>query len=215
MTTDQQVLPQTHVLDPVCGMTIDPQDAAGTVEYQGQTYYFCHQSCVDQFRADPERFLNPQGHAPVASPADRDRDYTCPMDPEVRQKGPGPCPKCGMALEPVDASPATRTEWTCPMHPEVVRAEPGACPICGMALEPRVVMLEEANPELEAMRRRFWWSLVLTAPIVALMFLESLPGDDSTRRSQPRPCRGSNWCSPPRWCCGAGCRSSSAGGRRW
>src|SRR5690606_23707749 len=87
-----------------------------------------------------------------------------------------PCPKCGMALEPVSAAPLSRTEWTCPMHPEVVRAEPGPCPICGMALEPRVVTIEETNPELEDMTRRFRWSLLLTAPILAMMASDFLPG---------------------------------------
>ena len=57
--------------------------------------------------------------------------------------GPGTCPKCGMALEPVEVTaPATKTEYTCPMHPEIVRDEPGTCPICGMALEPRTVAAE-------------------------------------------------------------------------
>ena len=59
-----------------------------------------------------------------------EREYTCPMDPEVRQKGPGACPKCGMALEPVDVAPVTKVEWTCPTHPEIVRDAPGSCPIC-------------------------------------------------------------------------------------
>ena len=92
------------------------------------------------------------------------------MHPEVRQIGPGTCPKCGMALEPVTvAAPARRTEYTCPMHPEIVRNEPGSCPICGMALEPRMVTeKEETNPELVDMTRRFWAGLVLTLPAVAL-----------------------------------------------
>jgi Cu+-exporting ATPase len=98
------------------------------------------------------------------------------MDPEVRQLGPGPCPKCGMALEPVTVAPVTRTEWTCPMHPEIVRGEPGACPICGMALEPRTVTLEERNPELEDMTRRFRVSAAITAPILAFMVSDFLPG---------------------------------------
>ena len=62
------------------------------------------------------------------------------------------------------------------MHPEIVRDEPGSCPICGMALEPRVVTLEEQNPELDDMTRRFRWSLALTAPILAFMVSEFLPG---------------------------------------
>jgi Cu+-exporting ATPase len=98
------------------------------------------------------------------------------MDPEIRQKGPGACPKCGMALEPVMAAPATKTEWTCPMHPEIVRDDPGPCPICGMALEPRVVTLEDKNPELDDMTRRFWVSLVITAPILAFMVSEFWSG---------------------------------------
>ncbi len=94
--------------------------------------------------------------------------YTCPMHPEVRQNGPGTCPKCGMALEPVEVTPTTtKTEWTCPMHPEIVRDAPGNCPICGMALEPRTVSLEEEeSPELIDMAWRFRWSTVLTVPLV-------------------------------------------------
>ena len=97
------------------------------------------------------------------------RSYICPMCPEVRQVGPGPCPKCGMALDPESpAQPATKTEYTCPMHPEIVRTEPGACPICGMALEARTVAVEEENPELRDMTRRFWIGLVLTVPLLAI-----------------------------------------------
>ena len=98
------------------------------------------------------------------------RAYVCPMCAEVRQIGPGPCPKCGMALEPESpALAATKTEYTCPMHPDVVRAEPGSCPICGMALEPRTVAAaEEENPELRDMTRRFWISVALSAPLLAI-----------------------------------------------
>ena len=97
------------------------------------------------------------------------RPYVCPMCPEVRQIGPGPCPKCGMALDPESPAPAmTRREYTCPMHPEVVRTEPGNCPICGMALEPRTVTAEEDNPELRDMTRRFWIAVSLTIPLMAI-----------------------------------------------
>jgi len=110
----------------------------------------------------------PVAPSPTASAKDT-RVYVCPMCPEVRQIGPGPCPKCGMALDPESpVLPATKTEYTCPMHPEIVRAEPGSCPICGMALEPRTVTVEEANPELRDMTRRFWISLALTAPLLAI-----------------------------------------------
>jgi P-type Cu+ transporter len=170
-----------EVLDPVCGMTISPDEAVGHVGFKGHTYYFCSQSCLDQFRATPEAFLGERPAATSPSPADMEREYTCPMDPEVRQKGSGACPKCGMALEPVDFAPVTKTEWTCPMHPEVVRDEPGSCPICGMALEPRTVTIEESNPELEDMTRRFRWSAIITAPILAFMISEFLPGQPLQR----------------------------------
>ena len=103
-----------------------------------------------------------------------DAEFTCPMDPEVRQIGPGACPKCGMALEPVEVAPVSRTEWTCPMHPEIVRTEPGSCPICGMALEPKVTAIAEANPELDDMSRRFRISLLFTVPILLAMVADAL-----------------------------------------
>ena len=161
--------------DPVCGMHVDPNEAAGIVEHAGHSYYFCSTSCVASFKAEPQKYLHPQ--EAVISPGLENIEYTCPMDPEVRQVGPGSCPKCGMALEPVNVTPpATRTEWTCPMHPQVVRSEAGSCPICGMALEPRTITVEEDNPELRSMTRRFWASVALTSPILALMVSEMLPG---------------------------------------
>lgn len=170
--------------DPVCGMDVDPTRAAGMVEYNGRTYYFCSDHCVRKFKSEPDRYTaggpvssahrEPHGHH--AAPGQADVDYICPMDPEVRRKEPGACTKCGMALEPATVTvPPVHTEYTCPMHPEVVRSEPGPCPICGMALEPRVVTAEETNPELLDMSRRFWGSAVLTVPILALMISEMLP----------------------------------------
>ncbi len=89
------------VLDPVCGMTVDPATAAATVEYEGRTYYFCASSCATKFRADPARYRETQARVePRIAPAGAAVEYVCPMDPEVRSDRPGPCPKCGMALEP-------------------------------------------------------------------------------------------------------------------
>ncbi len=115
-------------------------------------------------------------HAPAPSASRQDSHaYVCPMCPEVREPKPGACPSCGMALESELPVAATRTEYTCPMHPEIVRSEPGACPICGMALEPRTVTAgEEENPELRDMSRRFWISLVLTAPLLAIAMASML-----------------------------------------
>src|SRR5258708_28741448 len=132
-------------------MDVDPATAAGSAEYKSKMYYFCSPRCVERFNADPEKYLLPKppaeqlvqlgGIAPAkqqkaeAIPSQRGTvTYVCPMDPEVLESKPGPCPICGMALER-DARDAA--EYTCPMHPEIVRDRPGACPICGMALEPR------------------------------------------------------------------------------
>ncbi|MBE2294617.1 MAG: copper-translocating P-type ATPase [Phycisphaerales bacterium] len=100
------------------------------------------------------------------------------MHPEIRQEGPGSCPKCGMALEPVGIpAPTTKTEYTCPMHPEIVRDEPGSCPICGMALEPRTITLEaEENQELKGMTRRFWVGVLLTIPLIVVAMGRHIPG---------------------------------------
>ncbi len=185
-------------------MKVEPQKAAGSFDYKGQTYYFCALGCREKFKADPEKYLaprpiNPIGisrarHAPVATSRDADAresgqgwprstDYTCPMHPEVKQVGPGSCPKCGMALEPATiAAPQEKIEYTCPMHPEIVRDAPGSCPICGMALEPRTVTLEEErNPELVEMTRRFWVGVVLSLPLLLIAMSEMLPGNPVMR----------------------------------
>lgn len=86
-------------LDPVCGMTIEEEDAAGTHEHAGVTYYFCADVCLERFREAPETYLDPALAPPIVD-APPGTMYVCPMDPEVRQSGPGACPKCGMALEP-------------------------------------------------------------------------------------------------------------------
>ncbi|MBX7056307.1 MAG: heavy metal translocating P-type ATPase [Pyrinomonadaceae bacterium] len=86
---------EPHV-DPVCKMLVLPESAAGKFDYLGTTYYFCAIGCRDRFAANPEKYLRPQD--PVDLP--QDVEYTCPMDPEIVQIGPGVCPKCGMALEP-------------------------------------------------------------------------------------------------------------------
>ena len=190
------------MIDPICGMEVEPSTAAGKHEHKGHTYYFCSQHCLAKFKEDPEKFLKSTAighaahghgheHAAAHSPQlDRTEPgtYICPMDPDVRTTKPGPCPKCGMALEPeAPRAPAVKTEYVCPMHPEIVRSEPGSCPICGMALEPRTVTLEEeANPELVDMTRRFWVGVVLSAPIVFLAMSEFIPGQPLQRSFSPQ-----------------------------
>ena len=88
--------------DPVCGMTVDPQATAHHAEHAGHAYHFCSARCREKFVADPAAY---PGERPPAPPAPAGTIYTCPMHPEVQQVGPGECPKCGMALEPMMPSP--------------------------------------------------------------------------------------------------------------
>jgi Cu+-exporting ATPase len=119
------------VIDPVCGMTVDPYTTPHRAEHAGQPYYFCSAGCRTKFAADPQRYL---GEAREPEPVPEGTIYTCPMHPEIRQIGPGSCPICGMALEP-----------------ELVTAESGPNPELvdmtrrfriGLALSVPVVVLE-------------------------------------------------------------------------
>jgi Cu+-exporting ATPase len=84
-------------VDPVCGMTVAPERAAGHFEYRGRTYYFCGKGCLERFKADPAKYLGPPAPEPPAAPG---TTYTCPMHPDIIRDAPGACPICGMALEP-------------------------------------------------------------------------------------------------------------------
>ncbi|HTB12594.1 MAG TPA: heavy metal translocating P-type ATPase [Bryobacteraceae bacterium] len=117
-------------VDPVCGMTVNPEKCAGSHKYQDNEYFFCGKGCLAKFSASPGTYLQPKV---VATAAPQGAKYTCPM------------------------------------HPEVVRNQPGACPLCGMALEPVTVSLDDENPELEDMTKRFWWAAALTVPLLAFM----------------------------------------------
>ncbi|MFA7639640.1 MAG: YHS domain-containing protein, partial [Parvibaculum sp.] len=100
---------ESKVLDPVCGMEVVSAKTPHTARHEGETYYFCSAGCEQKFRAEPAKYLGEKGqacchgHASPASaaPAVPGAKYTCPMHPEVVQDGPGACPICGMALEPM------------------------------------------------------------------------------------------------------------------
>lgn len=138
-------------LDPVCGMTVDPDRAAGSFEYDGKTYYFCSTHCLHRFSENPESFLN---KASVPQPIGITRQpkpvagqkYTCPMHPEVVRDAPGSCPICGMALEPMTVS-----------------------------------LEDEKNPELVDMTRRFWVAVVLSIPVFVLGMSDLIPGQPLQR----------------------------------
>lgn len=151
-TPPAEPVPPMKVIDPVCGMKVDPTKArGGNHEYAGTTYFFCNPRCKERFSADPEAFLKPKG--------------------EVAPLPPPPSP----AL-------TSGARYICPMDPEVVSDHPGACPVCGMALEAEMPSAEEAvSPELLDMRRRFLVSLALTIPVFALAMGDMLPGMPATR----------------------------------
>ncbi len=163
--------------DPVCGMNVQTAGAKHVRSHQGKSVYFCGRGCVEKFEKDPEKYLadstpaaaKPLVHLQATAPgkAAASAAYICPMCPEVQEPKPGACPSCGMALEP--ESPAVSApHYVCPMHPEIVRNEPGSCPICGMSMEPQDGTDAPDNPELRDMTRRFWTSVALTAPLMAI-----------------------------------------------
>jgi len=90
--------------DPVCGMNVNPATATESWEYQGTRYYFCCDGCLAMFRADPAKYLAKKTPAAPVAPAKAGGNFTCPMHPEIVQKGPGSCPKCGMALVPMEGA---------------------------------------------------------------------------------------------------------------
>ncbi len=151
-------------IDPVCGMTVDPQHAAGSYEYQGKTYYFCNPHCLHRFREDPEKFLHKSASASEAA-VKPGQKYTCPMHPEIVRAGPGSCPICGMALEPVTVSlddeenpelvEMRRRFWICLVLTIPVFAIGMSDLIPGQPLQHRV-----SAPVLG------WVQLLLTSPVV-------------------------------------------------
>jgi Cu+-exporting ATPase len=93
---------QAMAIDPVCGMSVDPRTATLKADHQGATYYFCSAGCRTKFIAAPAKYLG--ATKPEAEPMPDGTIFTCPMHPEIRQVGPGSCPICGMALEPLLAT---------------------------------------------------------------------------------------------------------------
>jgi Cu+-exporting ATPase len=89
-------------IDPVCGMKVDVHVGKPTATHHGHTFYFCSEGCRTKFTADPERYLTKQEEP---EPLPQGTLYTCPMHPKIVQEGPGPCPICGMALEPMGIPP--------------------------------------------------------------------------------------------------------------
>ena len=91
--------PEGEFIDPVCGMSVAPETAAGNYDFEGETYYFCSPGCLSKFKQNPKSFLEEKEEEKLEAES-QGTEYTCPMHPEIVQIGPGSCPICGMALEP-------------------------------------------------------------------------------------------------------------------
>lgn len=140
-----------RVVDPVCGMEVDPAAAAHQTEHKGRSYYFCSAHCMEAFRSNPQAMLE-QGPIRGAGQACREGAVSAAAVGKAAGK------------------------YVCPMHPEIVQDEPGACPKCGMALEPMTAPAEATNPELRDMTSRLWVGAALTVPLLFLTMAGYLPG---------------------------------------
>jgi len=130
-------------------MTVDPAKAAAHFEHRGETYFFCAKGCAQKFSADPERYLNP---SPTAAPSSAIATLA-----SIRPAAPRA------------AAPGQQTRYTCPMHPEIVQLGPGSCPKCGMALEAMDIVADETpDAEYISMRKRFFFSAILSVPVLVL-----------------------------------------------
>lgn len=147
-------------IDPVCGMTVKPESPHETV-LDGVTHRFCSAKCKTKFEADPAHYLAPKPEPQPVSEEERQREYTCPMHPEVRQYGPGSCPKCGMALEPL--VPDLEVSEDNSEYLDFRRRFWGSLPLSIV-----VALLAMAGHYIESLSpaNRTWLELVLSAPVV-------------------------------------------------
>jgi Cu+-exporting ATPase len=162
-----QILPSApREKDPVCGMMVDPQKAAKTAEHAGGIFYFCSVRCGERFSAEPGKFLMAPGAGGMQVEAHAHMRGTGQIAADVRSPA--------LTGDPSIAQKNIR--YTCPMDPDIVRMGPGACPKCGMALEPMDIVAGEtqADPEYDLMRKRFWFAVLLSAPLLIASMLSDL-----------------------------------------
>src|ERR1700687_543581 len=169
--------------DPVCGMSVDPNQAAAKVEHGGKPYYFCAPGCAKRFQQAPEKYLQPAKTQAAPSGlvnlhgASLSSAAAAPATKDAAQARhePSVVPTADEAKrQPTSKGPTgdKQVRYTCPMHPQIVQIGPGTCPICGMALEPMDISAEaESDPEYDNMRKRLWISAFLSAPVLLLSML--------------------------------------------
>ena len=146
------------VTDPVCGMSVEVETSRHRHTLDGTTYHFCSAGCLGKFKADPDRYLNP-GEAPAAVEG---AVWTCPMHPEIRRDGPGSCPICGMALEPLEPSLDEGP------NPELIDMSRRFW-VAAILTVPLVVLamgMELFGLDVMPMRTAVWVQLALATPVV-------------------------------------------------
>ncbi len=148
--------------DPVCGMNVSERDAAGQVEHDGHAYYFCCQGCAQKFKSDPEKYLGPRPSMAVVTPAHQVAEYTCPMHPEIVRNKPGPCPICGMALEPREVA-------TDEVNHELIEMQRRTWVCIGLTIPLLLMMILNMIPgaaNLVSPTGESWLQLALATPVV-------------------------------------------------
>lgn len=154
--------PAGEFIDPVCGMSVAPETAAGKYDFQGETYYFCAESCLNKFRQNPRLFLEEKQEEKLEAES-QGVEYTCPMHPEIVQIGPGSCPICGMALEPkvisLDDAP----------DPELIDMKRRFAISAALTIPVFILAMAEMLPnfhEYIAPRVSLWVQFALATPVV-------------------------------------------------
>lgn len=187
--------------DPICGMKVAPETAAGKLEHNGETVYFCSNSCLEKFKKQTEATKSQPQIVQLGRRKVKDEDFVTQVDPVCKmlvkpetaaakfdyklktyyfcavscqnkfRQNPERFLNPETKAEPMSASEGV--EYTCPMDPEIVHIGPGICPICGMALEPKTFTLDDKpDPEFVDMKRRFAIAAVLTIPVFILAMAE-------------------------------------------
>jgi Cu+-exporting ATPase len=158
-----QPSPAGNATDPVCGMTVDPATARHRAEYCGREYLFCGARCHERFTAEPERFLG-AAPPPQPTPAAAGAPWTCPMHPEIVRDGPGACPICGMALEPMTP---TAGEGSNPELSDMTRrfwvGVALSAPLLAMAMGEHII---SGWHSALTSRTAIWLQLALATPVV-------------------------------------------------
>jgi len=175
----------TGTRDFVCGMQVDPENAAARAVHAGETYYFCSKHCHSKFTSNPEHYLTEGGPTQPESTPPKGALYTCPMHPEVQQVGPGTCPICGMALEPMSASAEPDDSELRSMTWRFVLGAVLTIPVLILAMGDMVLPGEPVHDLIGSGSSRFA-EFVLTSLVVLVAGWPLLVrGVQSVRRMQP------------------------------